>query len=277
MKHKYCVMICTHERAYNQMTIRTLKQMGITKDIFLIVDNEDGQKETYIEEYRNQVIIFDKEKEEQKTDTLDNVGTRSVVLFARNVAIREARKLGYEYVIVCDDDILSFSIRYVKKDKLKQKVIKKQKLFSIMFEYMSKANIDIVSFGNDLDYIGGQDGLYKDGIVRKANNIFFIKTNTDILFKSRFNEDTNTCYGLNKKGRLIFDIPLVQAKTKAVGKGTQNGGMKEAYKSMSDYLKSFYSIICMPDTSKIVVDKKGNIRLKKKNVYPMIISERYKK
>lgn len=277
MKHKCCFMICTHGRAYNQITLRTLYRLGITEHIYLIVDDEDEQRNEYEKEYEEQVIVFDKEDEERKTDTLDNNGTRSVVLFARNVALRKARDLGYKKVVVCDDDILEFSFRYVSKNKLKHKILNDSKIFNIVFEYMDEANIDIVSFGNDLDYIGGLNGLYNQGIVRKANNIFLINTEKDIKFCSRFNEDTNTCYMLNKKGRLVFDIPLIQAKTKAVGKGTQNGGMKEAYKVMSDYLKAFYSVVCMPDTSMIFVDKKGNINLKKKNAYPMIISEVYKK
>lgn len=279
MKKSYsvCYMILTHGRAYNQITLRTLKQLGITKHVYLIVDDEDEQKETYIEEYGKQVIIFDKEKEEQQTDTLDNTGTRSVVLFARNVAIRTAKEKGYEYVVILDDDITEFSYRYVKGNKFTQKKVKQKQIFSVMLEYMQKANLDIISFGNNLDYIGGQNGLYKQGIVRKANNIFIMKTNTDITFKSRFDEDTVTCYSYNKQGKLIFDVPLIMVKAKDTGKAKSIGGMKEAYDSMSEYLKVFYSMICMPDTARIKVDKKGNIKLLRKNSYPMIISEVYKK
>lgn len=261
-----CYMILSHERARTLLTYNTLLKMNVNKsDVYIVIDDFNEQIDAYKKLYKN-VLIFNKEREQELTDTFDNGGNMSVVLFARNYAIRKSKELEYNFVVLLDDDVQTIYYKTIKGNKL---ITKKccENVFDKIVSYM-KCNkmIDMCSLGNELDYIGGVQGLVANGINRKANNVFIIRTKTDIRFQSRFNEDINTIYCLNEKGKIIFDISMLQVKCKQTGKARQDGGMKDAYKQMSDYLKCAYSLLCMPNKVTIKVNKNGKINMQKKFV-----------
>lgn len=274
--NKIGYFILSHKRAGNQLTLKTLKKNGIQEDVYIVVDSNDEMLEDYKRIYDN-VIVFDKEEYETKTDTIDIEGNMDVVLYARNFAIDYAKQKRYEYIVVLDDDLKDFHYRYVAQDgKLKKKKVKHLKeIIKLIVKYEEKCNISIVSFGNDYDYIGGANGGIKEGIRRKANGIFIINLKHNISFISRFNEDVVTCWDLNKKGYLVFSFLDIQMK--AVKTRRNIGGMEDCYKSMSDYNKAFYGVISSPENIYITVDKKGELIMRKRNNFPKIVSERYKK
>lgn len=277
MKSKTCYMILSHGRASNQITLRMLRKNGIAENVYIVIDNEDVQEDDYKRLYGNKVIVFDKRKEAEHTDTFDNGGNNDVVLFARNFAKRWAYERGYEYICLLDDDIQNFYYRYSSGEKMKSKpVCELNEIIELCISYMQHGGVDVISFGNDYDYIGGLEGKMREGITRKANGVFLLRTDSRMLFVSRFNEDVNTCYPESARGKLIFSVLCVQMKAKGTGKGNK-GGMERIYREMSDYNKHFYSILCMPSDMKIVVDKKGACKLKKRANFPKILSGRYKK
>ena len=47
----FCVLILTHGRANNVVTHRTLRKLGYTGPIYLVIDNTDKQKDEYINTY----------------------------------------------------------------------------------------------------------------------------------------------------------------------------------------------------------------------------------
>lgn len=273
---KVCYIILSHERAKNQITFKMLKKCGVdSKCIFILIDNEDKQEDEYKTLYEN-ILVFDKKKEENEADTFDNSGNNNVVLFARNYGIKWAKQNGYDFAVLLDDDITTFMYRYVKDGKMRKKNVNNiNKVINCVINYIKKTNIDMISFGNEYDYIGGINGGIREGIRRKANGVFVINLKKHIKFISRFNEDINTCYTMNQKGALIFSIMCIKMVAKNTGNG--KGGMESCYKTMSDYNKCFYSVICLPSMMKIVNKKNGDIILKKSNDCPKIISERYKK
>ena len=72
MRQDFAVFILTHGRSDNQLTLKTLKRQGYSGRWYLIIDNEDNQQEEYISRYgADHVIVFDKETEVKKTDTMD--------------------------------------------------------------------------------------------------------------------------------------------------------------------------------------------------------------
>lgn len=124
MKSNFAVFILSHGRADNVLTINTLRKIGYTGKIYIIIDNEDNQAEKYkkLKDVED-VIIFDKEKEMKFTDTADNYKDHRLVVYARNKCHDIAKDLGLEYFLELDDDYTGFGIRYDNNGKLSRKAM----------------------------------------------------------------------------------------------------------------------------------------------------------
>lgn len=157
MKNKsFAVFILSHGRANNVITIKTLREIGYTGKIYIIIDNEDNQEEDYrkLKDIED-VIVFDKEQEMKYTDTADNFKDHRLVVYARNKCHDIAKELGLKYFLELDDDYTGFGIRYNNNGKLSRKNIKEaDKLFDAFIDFLEKSNALTVAFAQGGDYIG---------------------------------------------------------------------------------------------------------------------------
>lgn len=84
---------------------------------------------------------------------------------------------------------------------------------------------------------------------------------------------------LGNKGDIFMTIPFVQIDQMQTQKTA--GGMSEAYLNSGTYTKSFYTVICRPDCTKI--NKMGRTNKRFHHLInwtfatPVIIKEKYKK
>ena len=101
---RFATFILTHGRADNVLSYRALKKGGYTGQIYLLVDNEDKQLQKYLDNYGDEVIVFDKMKVAESVDACDNYGKRNSVVFARNYNFAIARELGLTHFWQLDDD-----------------------------------------------------------------------------------------------------------------------------------------------------------------------------
>lgn len=282
MKENFAVFILTHGRAGNVRTIQTLRDGGYTGDIYLILDDLDPTADEYIKHYgKERVIIFDKMAMDKKVDTADNTGDMRVVVHARNATWGIAEELGLEYFLVLDDDYDSFAYKAVRDDKFVSIDVKNlDKLFSKMLGFLDVSGALTVAFAQGGDFIGGKDSSnYQKGIIRKAMNTFFCRTDRPFEFVGRINEDTNTYVNLGGRGHLFFTITKV-----SINQGTTQanaGGLSDIYLDQGTYVKSFYSILYNPASVKIGTMgnrfRRLHHRVSWNNTVPKIISERYKK
>ena len=109
-------------------------------------------------------------------------------------------------------------------------------------------------------------------------NTFFCKTSRPFTFIGRMNDDVNTYTTLGATGNLfltIANIDIVQVPTQQV-----EGGNSEAYLEYGTYLKSFYSVMCMPSSVKISMMGEQHQRIHHiidwETCVPKIISWRFK-
>lgn len=278
---KFAVLILTHGRADNVVTIKTLRRCGYTGRIYLVIDDEDKQGERYKELYEDQVVVFEKEKYLRLTDTGDNGGNRGVVVAARNAAFDIARGLGLDYFVELDDDYDNFQIRYEADDKLKVKIIKDlDAVFDAYIEFLEATGALTICFAQGGDFIGGKESQnWRKRIGRKAMNAFFCKTDRPFEFFGRLNEDLtmSTVYG--NRGELIMtvsDVCLHQGTTQA-----NAGGLTEAYVEFGTYLKSFYSVIFSPQAVRVKTMGPNSRRIHHAVDWnlcaPMILSEKWRK
>lgn len=272
-KNNYAIFIISHGRAENLLTMLALEKSNVKSNVYIIIDNLDAQKEKYFELYEDKVIVFDKEKMLKKTDTMDNFHNLSSAVYARNFCFELAKKLKVDYFICLDDDIKYFCNRYDNQGSLSRSEIKDiDDVFNIYIDYMQKANITCIGFGNEGGYIGGVFGKFAKGFGRTANQAMIIKTNSDIKYLGTQNEDFNICCRYFEKIFMeIYKISIFTPK-----RGTNEGG--NDYGLSNEYCSNFYSVMLAPSCNKIKLGKNSAILKRKWNMLlPEIVSEVYKK
>jgi hypothetical protein len=280
----FAIFILSHGRPDNVITYRTLRNSGYTGRIFIIVDDEDKTLSEYKEKFRDEVIVFSKKDYESKFDLMDNFQNNKVIVYARNACYDIARNLGLDYFFEYEDDYTNFQYRYIDKDSLRGKTIRKlDEALNAMIDCLNQTKADTIAFAQGGDFIGGAGSFKNNTFKRKAMNSFVFKVNQDpkedVIFIGRMNDDVNTYLTQGKIGKLFFQITninLVQLQTQS-----NSGGNTEAYKAFGTYVKSFYSVMAAPDCCKIDLmgrtDKRIHHKINWNNAVPKILDEKFKK
>lgn len=283
MKTKdFAVLIVSHGRANNVITIDTLRSIGYTGDIYIIIDNEDDQATDYAKlKGIKSVVVFDKEEEMKYTDTADNFKDHRLVVYSRNKCHELAKKIGLKYFLELDDDYTGFGIRYADGDTLKRaKITNADRLFDDMIKFLEVSGALTVAFAQGGDYIGGVGSkVWNERLSRKAMNCFFCKVDRPFKFSGSTNEDVNAYITYGNKGKLMFtiaDICMDQLQTQS-----NAGGLTDIYLANGTYVKSFYSVIHQPQCAKISTMGNKFRRIHHKILWdkctPKILNEKWKK
>lgn len=282
MRDDFAVFILTHGRADNVVTLKALQKGGYTGKIYFIIDDEDDQKDLYIENFgEDHVIVFDKQAAYKRTDTMDNFNDHRAIIYARNESWRIAKNLGLKYFLQLDDDYKSIDYRYADGKALRYKAVKDfDRIFEDMIDFLEVSNADTVAFAQGGDFIGGlRGGNFYKGLLRKAMNSFFCRTDRPIQFRGTMNEDVVTYTTLSSRGHLFFSFTsfaVIQLPTQSL-----KGGMTDAYKEGGTYLKSFYAVMSMPSAVKVDMMNTKHSRMHHKVNWnacaPKILNERWRK
>ena len=282
MRNDFAVFILTHGRADNVVTVPAIKKAGYTGKIYFIIDDEDEQAEEYKKNFgADRVIIFDKQAAYDRADTMDNFNDHRAIIYARNECWRIAEELGLKYFLMLDDDYKSIDYRYGEDGKLKYKPSHDfDRVFEDMIQFLEVSGADTVAFCQGGDFVGGVDGgNFHKGLLRKAMNSFFCKTDTPIEYRGTMNEDVVTYTTLSSRGHLFFSNTqycAVQLPTQSL-----SGGMTDAYKEGGTYLKTFYAIMSMPSAVKVsmmyTTHKRIHHRINWEHTAPKILNEKWRK
>lgn len=279
---KFCVFILSHGRPNNVRTLKALQKSNYTGDWYIVIDNEDKTAAEYYKRFgKDKIIMFDKLAVSKTFDTADNFKERRTVVYARNACFGIAKKLGYKYFLELDDDYTSFSYRKIEGKKFMEKKCNQlDDIFNLMMKFLDISGALSVAFAQNGDFIGGKDNKnYKKGILRKAMNTFFCRTDREFNFLGRVNEDVNTYCRLGNIGGLFLTITKFSIHQETTQK--QKGGMSEQYLDSGTYLKSFYTVMYMPSCTTIAMMGDKHKRLHHKinwnKCVPKILSDKYKK
>lgn len=282
MENKLCIIIISHGRPDNILTLKTLKSAGCTLPTYILIDNQDKTADEYLEKHKSIVYIFDKEKYAKMVDNYDNTGNYRTTTHARNASFDLAKDLGFEYFIVLDDDYTSFKFRLnseLNHPKSCPNIIKGiDNIFLSVLKYFINSNFTSICLSQGGDWFGGESNFNKKP-KRKAMNSFFCSTERRFWFVSRLNEDVNTYMHLGKIGDIFLTIPFIQLDQMPT-QGNK-GGMSDAYLDSGTYTKSFYTVMTRPDCTKINKMGRTNKRfhhlINWSVAVPVIIDEKYKK
>lgn len=282
MRDDFAVFILTHGRAENVVTMKALQKGGYTGKVYCIIDNEDEQADLYREKFgTDRVVMFDKQAAYGRADTHDNFNEHRAIIYARNESFRIARELGLNYFLMLDDDYKEIDFRYQQGDMLKAKPAREfDRLFEDMIRFLDVSGALTVAFAQGGDFVGGVDGgNFKKGLLRKAMNSLFCRTDRPIEFRGTMNEDVTTYTTLSSRGNLFFSLCnmcVIQIPTQSLA-----GGMTDAYKESGTYLKTMYSVMSMPSCIKIsmmyTTHRRIHHRINWECCAPKILNEKYRK
>ena len=282
MREDFAVLILTHGRADNVVTLKSLLRGGYTGRWYMVIDDEDEDAEKYLENFgADHVIMFDKQAAYDRADTMDNFNNHRAIIYARNESFRIAKDLGLTYFLMLDDDYKEIDFRYADGKKLAAKLVRNlDRIFEDMLKFLDASGAATVAFAQGGDFVGGLDGgNFKKRILRKAMNSLFCRTDRRIDFRGTMNEDVTTYTTLGSRGRLFFtlcDICVIQLPTQSL-----DGGMTEAYLETGTYVKTFYSVMAMPSCIKVSMmyskHRRIHHRIDWECCVPKILNEKYRK
>ena len=283
MRSDFALLIISHGRANNVLTVSAMKRAGYTGKWYIVIDNEDDQEETYKSIFGDEhIIVFDKLAASKTFDIMDNFPGRQVPTYARNVLHGIAKDLGLTYFLELEDDYFNFRQRTLSDSGIFSTTYVRDMdaIIDAYIEFLDLTGAVTVAFAQTGDFIGGSEShMYKNQIVRKAMNCFFCRTDRPFTCYGRFNDDVNAYVSNGKRGMLFFttkDMCMDQPQTQ-----TREGGITEMYLQYGTYVKTFYSIMLEP--SCVVVSLVGGAhkrihhRIEWNNAVPKIVSSRFKK
>lgn len=281
MRNDFAVFILSHGRADRVVTVKTLRKRGYTGKIYIIIDDQDSDEPEYYKRYGDSVIKFNKAEAADRSDVMDMDTDMRIVLYARNECHRIAKELGLTYFLELDDDYNEFRFRVNKNGMFSSVRIKNlDKLFDAMIDFLEVSGAVTVALAQSGDFVGGMgSNVWKKQLTRKAMNSFFCKVDRPFQFLGRINEDVNAYTLLGSKGKLFFTV----AKATLNQETTQQNkkGLTDVYLKYGTYVKSFYTVMCMPSAAKVRMLNTTNPRIHHKiewdHCTPQIISERYRK
>lgn len=282
MENKFCIIIISHGRPDDIVTLKTLKKAGCTIPTFILIDNHDKKQDEYLRKHKDMVYIFDKDKYAAMVDQYDNFNNLRTTTHARNACFDLAREIGYTYFLVLDDDYTEFKMRInheMKHPTGRYLIIKNiDNVFYKTLDYFIDSGFTSICYSQGGDWFGGETNFNKKP-KRKGMNSFFCSVDRPFKFISRLNEDVNTYMALGHQGFVFMTIPFIQLDQKTTQK--TKGGMSEAYIDGGTYVKSFYTILNRPDCTKINLMGRTDLRMhhniKWENAVPCIIDEKHKK
>lgn len=284
---KFATFILSHGRSDNVITYNTLRRQNYTGKIYIIIDDEDETIKEYKKLYKDEVIVFNKQKAIDMTDSADVLNKRNSVVYARNYAYKIAEQLELDCFLVLDDDYSIFTNvfdnarNYITKDVAIKNL---DNYFISMIRFLNHSNADCIAMSQGGDYIGGAGSkvakLHTQGkLSRKAMNAFFLKTDKPLVFSGRINEDVNMYINEGSIGKLIFTYPRMRLEQMQTQKNS--GGLTDIYLDVGTYVKSFYSILYQPSCVRLMMMGAKNRRIHHKVLWkhavPLIISQQYKK
>jgi len=284
VRNDFAVLILTHGRAKEMLTLNMLQKVHYTGRWYMVLDDEDDQVQDYIDLYgADHCVIFNKDAVGEWTDAGDNFPGKTAILWARNASFGIARDLGLTYFQMLDDDFASIQIKYADADRTKlygRQFQVYDDAVEMAIRFLDATGALSVAFGQGGDWIGGIGNQFAETPVsRKCMNSFICRTDRPFKFSGRMNEDVSTYVRNGMTGRLMFSImpiAIIPPETQTIA-----GGMTEEYKDSGTYVKTFYSVMYAPSAVKVGTMKRYCARvhhsLSWRNIAAKIIDPKYKK
>lgn len=285
LRDDFAVFILTHGRPDRVYTERMLNRGGYTGQLFFVVDDEDPTLDQYLARFGEQVLVFNKEAVAATFDEGTNSpGSRSAIVYARNVCWELARQLGLRWFAQFDDDYTRMSWAIDPQDVYLPPcphVEDIDAIFEALLTFLESVPwVSTIAIAQGGDFIGGPNASTAGrSLMRKAMNTFVCAVDRPFQFRGMVNEDVNTYTEQARSGLVMFTYPRVriaQLRTQA-----NPGGMSDLYRATGTYVKSFYTVMYAPSCCQIrtmgVAERRLHHRIDWNATAPLILSEHHRK
>lgn len=261
MKHQsnFCVLILSHGRSNNVVTVDTLKKFGYTGNWFIVLDNLDESASQYKDRFgEDHVVIFNKELYMGLTDAMDNFNYHKSIVYARQACIDIAEGLGYQYFAEYEDDYDSIRWRMNEEIEYSSKMLSSRpenhvldRVFDAMIDYLIETpRLQSICMAQSGDYIGGGGSrMVQEQSRRKAMNSWIIDVNRPFDFAGTMNDDVVAYTSLSSQGVLFLTTGFIAINQKQTQSNAS--GNTDMYKKFGTYAKAFYSVMSHPSGVKI--------------------------
>ena len=281
MTKRFAVFILTHGRPHNQLTVKSLQDVGYTGDLYLVVDDQDESINEYIAVWgADKVIVFNKDYFIHNTDTGLHTPIPKFAVFARNAIEHIAKEMGYKTFMMLDDDITKFRVRLPDGDSLKSYQIAGQfdSIIENSVDYVLNCDIACLGLGFCNLYIGGVGNFNKENPRQRLCAEAFVRnTAHPISWRLNMVEDLITSIDAAISGEVWFQFLPIQCEIK-MSEGAVDGGNSDVYRQLGMYRISFMPVIAYPSSNAVRFGKKtwASTTTPDKCI-PKIISSRYRK
>lgn len=281
MTKKFAVFILTHGRPRNQLTVKSLQEVGYTGEWYLVVDDQDATINEYVEQWgADRIIVFHKDYFIRNTDTGLHTPVPKFAVFARNAIEHIANEMGYQTFMMLDDDITKFRIRLPHGDSLKSYSINGQfdSIIDHAVDFVLSCNVACMGLGFCNLYIGGVANFNKENPRQRLCAEAFIRnTSYPISWRLNMVEDLITSIDAAMDGAIWFQFLPIQCEIR-MSEGAVDGGNSDVYRQLGMYRISFMPVVAYPSSNAVRLNKKSwaSTTTPDKCV-PKIISSRYRK
>lgn len=228
----FAIMITTHGRPDKQYTYNLLRNIGYNGKIILVVDDEDDTVEAlecaYSNDNNTSVVIFNKQKFIDSTDTGTSLKRHKIHTYARNFCESLAKELSLDSFVMADDDMTKFRYRFIEDEKLKTLDVKSADFIQLYNDYMLETDMPMISIGMAQMYFTGvefEQSLWK---WRVPYTFIFRNVKHEVVWVAEFQEEIITAINQSLKGKYCMVVPHIQHDTLTLG--DTSGGMYESYK-----------------------------------------------
>lgn len=251
MRDDFCILILTHGRPDNVLTLDTLARAGYTGKVFLVIDNEDKRAQEYFDRYGDMVRQFDKKAVDEWSDAGDNSHKRNTILWARNVSFDIAEQVGCRYFMQLDDDYVRFEFMFDHEFRPTHIQVTRamDDVLNAMLDFYISTPVLSIAMAQQGDFNGGPQGQSNVRLLRKAMNSFLCSTDRPFTYMGKFNEDVSTYVTRSLRGQLFFTVMQVSLSQKQTQ--SQSGGITEAYLESGTYVKAFMTVMHAPSCVKV--------------------------
>ena len=278
---KFAVFILTHGRPYNQLTVKSLYEVGYTGEWYLVLDDQDDTYDEYVKAWGpDRVIKFNKDFFIHHTDTGLHTPVPKFAVFARNAIEYIAQRMGYKTFMMLDDDITKFRVRLPEGDILKSYQFHGtfDKIVDKAVDYILDCDIACMGLGFCNLYIGGVENFNKENPRQRLCAEAFIRNVAHpVDWRLNMVEDMITSIDAAMSGDVWFQFLPIQVEIK-MSEGTVDGGNSDVYRQLGMYRISFMPVIAHPSSNAVRLGKKtwASTTTPDKCI-PKIISSRYRK
>jgi hypothetical protein len=262
-----------------------LNQLNFNTDYFIVIDDEDNCIDEYRKVYDDKLLIFNKSKYIDSTETIIYPKNDCSAVYVKNFIEDFCFKKQMDAFIIIDDDMRSLRYRYELDGSVKsQKLTDINKIFQQYVDYMIECDIDGLCFGMHTMYL-------KKPLVpnerRFMSNIYIRNCRKRKMnWVSQIFDDFNSCISLANSGYIFLMLPFIQMEFEPQYFQIQNkksdqfrcGGLVSLYDSYDSFKRAFVSTIIHPSGCKPYLNNQVYMMsTKNNNTFPKILSSEFKK